>query len=40
MILKDFIKIALAVAIVLMGLHQFAQATDADTAPTVVTGTH
>jgi hypothetical protein len=37
MLIKDFLKIALAVAIVLMGLHQFAQAADADAAPVVVT---
>ncbi|MEX8518375.1 MAG: hypothetical protein AB3X44_07660 [Leptothrix sp. (in: b-proteobacteria)] len=40
MIIKDFIKIALAVALVLMGLHQFSYAADADTAPVVVKAVH
>ena len=39
MLIKDFLKIALAVAIVLMGLHQFAQAADTDAAPVVMTNT-
>lgn len=39
MLIKDFIKIALALALVLMGLHQFAQAADADAAPVVVPST-
>jgi cytochrome c-type protein NapB len=38
MIIKDFLKIALAVALIVMGLHQFSYAADSTQAPVKLQG--